>query len=84
MWEEHPKHQKHQALMIGVGLIVILVLYVGLSIVSHDWDSLRQILLFAGAFLIALSLVFCLVWTMMKIFTRKQADDSKIEDSHDA
>jgi uncharacterized membrane protein len=84
MWEEHPEYQKAQARLIGVLLLLLLIVSVVSLAVAHDWDSLKQVLLFAGAFIIALGLVFCVVWMLMKIFTRKNADDAKIEDSHDA
>jgi hypothetical protein len=84
MWEEHPEYQKQQARTIGVLLVLLVVGYAGWAVAEHDWDLLRQVLLFAGAFIIALALVFGFVWTLVKIFTRKPADNTKIEDGHDA
>ena len=84
MWEEHPEYQKAQVRLIGFLLLLLLIVTVVSLAVAHDWDSLKQVLLFAGAFVIALALVFGVVWTMVKIFTRKHADDTKIDDSHDA
>jgi uncharacterized membrane protein len=83
MWEEHPEYQKAQTRLIGFLLLLLLIVTVISLAVAHDWDSLKQVLLFAGAFIIALGLVFGFVWLLVKIFTRKHADDTKIEDSHD-
>jgi hypothetical protein len=84
MWEEHPDYQKAQARLIGLGMALIVIGYSIYAIVEQDWDLLRHILLFAGAFIFALALIFGFVWMLMKIFTRKRADDTKIEESHDA
>jgi hypothetical protein len=84
MWEEHPDYQKAQARLIGLGLALIVIGYSAYAIVERDWDLLRWVLMLAGAFIVALALVFGFVWTLMKIFTRKRADDTKIKDSHDA
>jgi protein-S-isoprenylcysteine O-methyltransferase Ste14 len=83
MWEEHPAYQKRQALAIGVLLLVLLVVCVANAIIARDWDSLKQILLFAAGFVIALGLLVGFAWALVKIFTRKHAGGSKIEDNHD-
>jgi hypothetical protein len=84
MWEEHPEYQKQQARLIGLLLAGIAVFYAGYAIVEHDWVLLKQVLLFTGAFIIALGLVFGFVWTLMKIFIHKRTGGTKIKDSHDA
>ncbi len=82
MWEENPEFQKQQGRLIAVLLLFLVVVYVVGAIVTRDWDLLEQVLLFTGAFVIALGLLFGFVWVLMKIFTRKRREDSKIEDSH--
>ena len=81
MWEEHPEYQKAQARLIGWLLAGLIVGYAIYAVVQRDWDLLRVVLLFAGAFIIALGLVFGLVWTIMKLATRKHADDGKTGNS---
>jgi len=84
MWEEHPEYQKQQMRLIGLGVAALVIIYIGFAVRQRDWDLLTQILMFVGAFVVAFGLVFGVVSTLMKIFTRKHADDTKIEDSHDA
>ena len=84
MWEEHPEYQKAQARLIGFLLLLLLIVCVVSFIVARDWDSLKQVLLFAGAFVFVLCLFSGGAWILVKIFTRKHADDTKVEDNHDA
>ena len=79
MWEEHPEYQKQQARLIGLGVAALVVIYIVFAVRQRDWDLLKQILMFIGAFVVAFGFVFCVVWTLMKIFTPKHEDDSKIE-----
>lgn len=79
MWEEHPKYQKRQVQLIGVLLLFLLAVAVVSFIATRDWDSLKQVFLFAGAFAIALGFVVGFAWMVVKIFTRKRAEASMIE-----
>lgn len=70
--------------MIGALLILLAVACLGNAVVKRDWDLLGQILLFAGAFTVALGLVVGIVWMLVKIFIRKHSDDTKVENGHDS
>ena len=72
MWEEHPEYQKAQAKMLGVGLVLLLIAGIIYCISGRDWDSLRQILLFAGALVFCLALLSGTAWLVVRIFTRSR------------
>lgn len=74
MWEEHPEYQKQQARFIVWTFLAIIVLYLGYAITHRDWDLLREVLKFVGAFIAAFGLLVGLVWLFVKIFTRRHAD----------
>lgn len=84
MWEEHPEYQKLQARVIGLGVSALAALYIIDAVAQHDWDLLKQVLVFVGAFVVAFGLVFGFVWLLVKIFTRRQTDAPKNLDRHDA
>jgi hypothetical protein len=84
MWEEHPEYQKAQAKLIGIGLAVLLVAGIAYCISEHDWDSLRQVLLFAGAIVFSLALLSGTAWLVVRIFTRRHRSSSSLHDNHDA
>jgi formate hydrogenlyase subunit 3/multisubunit Na+/H+ antiporter MnhD subunit len=83
MWEEHPQYQKSQMRLIGIVVALLIAIYVVSAVSNHDWNLLGQILLFVGAFAVAFGLLFVFVWLLVKIFTRRQADSTKIEKNHD-
>ena len=84
MWEEHPEYQKLQAKMIGLGLVLLLVAGVAYCISERDWDSLRQVLLFAGAIVFCLALLSGTAWLLVRIFTRRHRSSASLHDNHDA
>jgi formate hydrogenlyase subunit 3/multisubunit Na+/H+ antiporter MnhD subunit len=84
MWEEEPWYQKQQARLIGFGVALLVTIYIVFAIANHDWDLLRQILLFVGAFTIAFSLIFGFVWLVVRIFSCRHSDTTKSDDTHDA
>jgi len=85
MWEEHPEYQKSQMRLIGIGVALWVAVYIVFSISNRDWDLLRQILLFVGAFVFVFGLFSGGAWLLVRLFTKKHhADDTKIEKGHDA
>jgi hypothetical protein len=74
MWEEHPEYQKAQAKMIGIGLALLFLVEAGFCISQHDWDSLRQVCLIAGAILLSLVLLSGAGRLLVRIFVRKRND----------
>jgi len=77
MWEEHPSYQKSQAMMVGVIVLAIFLLYASFAIVNHDWDLLRKTLLFAGALVGVVGFLSGLAWLAVKIFTHGRRSDTK-------
>jgi len=77
MWEEQPGHQKLQARIIGVLLGGLLVLYVGWSLVGHDWGLLKQVLLMAAAVVIVLGLLPGGMWLLLRLVARTPAGGMK-------
>ena len=85
MWEEHPEYQKSQMRLIGIGAALLVVSYIIFAVSNHDWDLLRQILLFVGAFVLVIGLFSGGAWLLVRLLTKKHhADDTKIDKSHDA
>ena len=84
MWEEHPEYQKAQAKMIGIGLVLLLVAGIVYCISERDWDTMRQVLLFAGAIVFCLALLSGTAWLLVRIFTRRRRNDSRLDHTHDA
>lgn len=76
MWEEHPEYQKAQAKMIGVGLVLLLIAGIVYCVSEHDWDLLRQVLLFAAAFVFCLALLSGTAWLVVRFFTRRRTNGS--------
>lgn len=76
MWEEQPEYQKAQAKLIGVALVLLFIYGVVYCVSERDWDPLRQVLLFAGALVIAFGLLSGTAWLLVKIFTRGRRRDS--------
>ena len=76
MWEEQPEYQKAQAKLIGVALVLLFIYGVVYCISERDWDLLKQILLFAGALVIAFGLLSGTAWLLVKIFARGTKNDS--------
>jgi hypothetical protein len=70
MWEEHPSYQKQQAVMIGLVVFGCIIWCAGSAMANHDWQLLRQVLLFTGALLLTLGLLSGTVWLVVRIFTR--------------
>ena len=83
MWEEHPEYQKAQAKMIGVGLVLLFIAGVVYSISERDWHLLRQVLLFAAAFVFCIGLMSGTAWLVVKILTRRRRSDTTLEHKHD-
>ncbi len=80
MWEEHPSYQKQQAVMIGLLVLGCIIWCAGSAIANHDWQLLRQVLLFTGALPLALGLLSGTVWLLVRIFTRvrrSRAEDKR-------
>jgi hypothetical protein len=75
MWEEHPEYQKRQARWTGVLLVLLLVIYVVDFSVACDWASLKQVLLFAGAFVLVLGLLSVGARLLVRLFTRNRRPD---------
>ena len=74
-----------QAVIIAVGALLLLALCISFAVISHDWNSLRQSLLFVGAFVAVVGLFSGSAWLLVRILAKKHhADDSKIEKHHDA
>ena len=85
IWEDHPEYQKQQARWIGGLLLLLLVVCVVSFIASRDWDSLKQVLLLTGAFILVLGLFSGSAWLVVRIFTKKHhADDAKMGRTRDA
>jgi hypothetical protein len=84
MWEEHPEYQKAQAKLIGIGLVLLLVAGIADCISERDWDSLRQVLLFAGAIVLCLALLSGTARLVVGIFTRRPRSSSSWHDNHAA
>ena len=85
MWEEHPEYQKSQMRLIGIGAALLVVIYIIFAVSNHDWDLLRQILLFVGAFVLAIGLFTGGAWLLVRLLTKKcHADDTKMDKRHDA
>ncbi len=84
MWEEHPEYQKLQAKVIGIGLVLLLVAGIAYCISERDWDSLRQVLLFAGIIVFCLALLAGTAWLVVRIITRRRRTDSSLNHNHDA
>ncbi len=82
MWEEHPEYQKSQMRLIGIGVALLVAIYIIYAVSDRDWSLLRQILLFVGAFVFVLGLFSGSAWLLVKILSRKHR--TKIEDRHDA
>ncbi|MBP9900150.1 MAG: hypothetical protein V9H26_18935 [Verrucomicrobiota bacterium] len=76
MWEEQPEYQKSQAKLIGVVLGLLFIYGVVYCISERDWDLLGQVLLFAGALVVAIGLLSGTAWLLVKIFTRGRRRDS--------
>ena len=76
MWDEHPESQKAQAKLIGVILVLLFIYGVVYCILERDWDLLGQVLLFAGALVVAIGLLSGTAWLLVKIFTRGRRRDS--------
>jgi hypothetical protein len=65
MWEKQPGDQEFQARIIGV----VLVSYVVLSLMTHDWGLLMEVLGFAAALVLAGGLLVGGLWLLIKFFT---------------
>lgn len=70
MWEEHPEYQKHQAKMIGVLILLVLALYIGYSIKERDWDLLKNVIEFTGAFVVVLAAFPLCAWFILKLIKK--------------
>ena len=70
MWEEHPEYQKQQARMIGLGVLALLLLYLGYAIIHRDWDLLKTTLQAAVALVIALGILSGSVWLLVRFVSR--------------
>lgn len=70
MWEEHPLYQKQQAWIIGLLVSGCIIWCAGSAIANHDWQFLRQVLLFTGSLLAALGLLSGTAWLLVRLFTR--------------
>ena len=85
MWEEHPEYQKSQMRFIGIGVALLVAIYIVFAVSNRDWDLLWQILLFVGAFACVIGLFSGGAWLLVRLLTKKRhTDDTKIERSHDA
>lgn len=76
MWEEHPEYQKAQAKLVGVLLVLLFIYGIYFCISERDWDSLRQVLLYAGALVLAAGLLSGSAWLLVRILTRVRRRDS--------
>ncbi len=84
MWEEQPKYQKAQAKLIGVVLVLLFIYGVVCCISERNWDLLRQVLLYAGALVVASGLLSGTAWLLVRILTRGRRRDSDEHRKHDA
>jgi len=75
MWEEHPAYQKGQAVAIGVGLILLLVAAIVHCVSEHDWRLLKQVLLFAGAFVFCVAVLSLTARFLVRIFGQRRNDN---------
>jgi len=71
MWEEHPKYQQQQARLTAWGVTGLVVFGSVTALLAGDWDSLGEILLNVGAFVVAFGLLFGLAWVLVKLFAGK-------------
>ncbi len=67
--------------MTGIGLVVLLIVGVVYSILDRDWHLLRQVLLFAGAFVLCLALLSGTARLVVRILTRRRTSGSRSKDS---
>lgn len=80
MWEEHPEYQKHQAKMLGVLILLVWVLYVGHSIEEHDWDLLKSIIAFTGAFAAVVAAFPIGAWLIVKLIKKMGSSPDQKDD----
>ena len=84
MWEEYLEYQKAQAKMIGVALVLLLIAGIVYCISEREWQLLRQVLLFAGAFVSCVALLSGTAWMIVRIITRRSRSDSRLNHNQDA
>lgn len=84
MWEEHPEYQKAQAKVIGIGVVLLFVAGIAYCISRRDWDSLRVVLILAGAIIVSLALLSGTTWLTVRILTRRRRSDTQLNHNHDA
>ena len=77
-----PHHiSSYAALAAGVVLLIAGIVY---CISEREWQLLRQVLLFAGAFVFCVALLSGTAWMTVRIITRRSRSDSRLNHNQDA
>jgi len=57
--------------LIGITAALSIIIYIVSAVSNHDWDLLKEILRWTGAFIVAAGILLGLAWLLVKLLDRK-------------